>query len=95
VEVIGSGKTTLISRINLYTSEPNIPFKLYRRLLRIKTAFAMVISEAQEQKLQRVGIYPTLPGFPMASTMWHSRDALHLTTSLVELLKRITTMYRK
>jgi hypothetical protein len=91
-EDIGSRKTILIPRIQLRSPDPTIPFKLCRRRFPIKIAFAMTVSKAQGQTLKRVAIYPPSPVFPMASCLWHFPDPLHLTKSLLQLLKGIDSV---
>jgi hypothetical protein len=45
-------------------------------------------NKAQEQKPKRVAMYPPLSVFfSMANSMYHFHDPLHLTTSLLQLLK--------
>jgi hypothetical protein len=89
-EVIGSTKkTNLIPTIQLCPLVPTIPFELWRRRFPTKIAFAMKINQGQGQTLKSVGTYPSLPVFPMVSSTWHFSDPLHLTTSLLLLLKGV------
>jgi hypothetical protein len=49
----------------------------------------MTFNKAQRQTLKRVAVYPLAPVFPMASSVWHFPNPLHLTTLLLQLLKAI------
>ncbi|OCT67511.1 hypothetical protein XELAEV_18038809mg [Xenopus laevis] len=58
-----SGDTILIPRIDLTSSDQELPFKLKRRQFPIKAAFAMTINKSQGQTLDKVGIYLSEPVF--------------------------------
>ncbi|XP_041421549.1 uncharacterized protein LOC121394460, partial [Xenopus laevis] len=58
-----SGDTVLIPRIDLTSSDQELPFKLKRRQFPIKAAFAMTINKSQGQTLDKVGIYLSEPVF--------------------------------
>lgn len=53
----------LIPRIDLTSSDQELPFKLKRRQFPIKAAFAMTINKSQGQTLDKVGIYLSEPVF--------------------------------
>ena len=64
-EVTGShrGSQVILPRINITTSEADLPFVMIRRQLPIRLAYAMTINKAQGQSLRRVGIYLRHPVF--------------------------------
>jgi hypothetical protein len=49
----------------------------------------MTLNKALGQTLKRAKYITQRPFFPTASSIWHFSDALHLTTSLLQLLKSI------
>jgi hypothetical protein len=55
-EITGYRKTILRPRIQLYSSDPTIPFKMCRRRFRNKIACAMKINKAQRQTIIRDGM---------------------------------------
>ena len=77
-------RTVLIPRIQLWPSDPTIPFELSRSRSLIKTAFAMTVNTAHGQKLKLVGVYLLSP---MGSSKWHLREPLHLTTLLLQIIE--------
>jgi hypothetical protein len=74
MEITGCGKIILISRIQLHSSDPTIPFKAFRRQFRIKIVFAMTINNALGLMLQQAGMHLPSPVF--------IHDQLHGTFSL-------------
>jgi hypothetical protein len=50
------------------------------------------VSKAQGQAYERVGIYRPSLVFPMARAIWRSPVPLHMTTSLLELLKGVVSV---
>ena len=46
-------------------------FKLCRRRFPIKIAFAVTVSKAQRYTLKRVGLYPSYPVLPTATSVWN------------------------
>jgi len=57
------GDKVLLPRILISPSDSKLPFKMHRRKLLIKVAFAMTINKRQGQSLQNVGIYLPRPCF--------------------------------
>lgn len=58
-----SGNTVLIPRMDLTSSDKNIPFVLKRRQFPVKVCFALTINKAQGQTFNKVGIYLETPVF--------------------------------
>uniref|UniRef100_A0A8C4SJ32 ATP-dependent DNA helicase n=1 Tax=Erpetoichthys calabaricus TaxID=27687 RepID=A0A8C4SJ32_ERPCA len=58
-----TSNTALIPRIDLTSSDLELPFKLKRRQFPIKAAFAMTINKSQGQTMDKVGIYLSEPVF--------------------------------
>jgi hypothetical protein len=96
VKVTGYRKTIITPSIQLRPSDPSIRFKQRIRRFPIKFASAVTSSKAQRQTLKRVAIYPPSPVFfpPMASSMWHFPNPLHLTTSLLQLLECVDSLQK-
>uniref|UniRef100_A0A8C4SGL7 ATP-dependent DNA helicase n=1 Tax=Erpetoichthys calabaricus TaxID=27687 RepID=A0A8C4SGL7_ERPCA len=58
-----TNNTVLIPRIDLTSSDLELPFKLKRHQFPIKAAFAMTINKSQGQTMDRIGIYLSEPVF--------------------------------
>ncbi|XP_044756839.1 uncharacterized protein LOC123315244 [Coccinella septempunctata] len=58
-----SGRSVLIPRMDLTSSDKNIPFVLKRRQFPVKVCFALTINKAQGQTFDKVGIYLATPVF--------------------------------
>jgi len=70
VQITGSRRTIPTPRIQLWPSDPTIPFKLCSRRFAIKIAFPMTVNKAQGQMINRVEIYQlSLIFFPIAISM--------------------------
>ena len=88
--VTGARKTVLIPRMQLWPSDPTIPFQLCGRRFPIKIAFAVTVSlkgrrlNVLEYTHYRIFPYPRPQH--MTSCMWHFPERLHFTMSLLELL---------
>jgi hypothetical protein len=80
-EDIGCTQTIVTASIQLRPKDPTIPFTLCSRQFATKLAFAMTVSKAQRQTPKRAAIYEPSPAFFQRS------DALHLTASLLPILK--------
>jgi hypothetical protein len=93
-EVTGCIKTILIPKVQLCPSAGTIPFKLCTRQFPIRIVFALTINKFQDYMLERVAIYLPSPVFPMARSIRHFPDPLHLTTSLLQLLRDIDNVQR-
>jgi hypothetical protein len=52
----------------------------------------MTINRAQKQTPKRPEIYPLSTVFPMASSMWHFLDPLHLKESLLQALRGVNNV---
>ena len=81
----GSRQTILPPNIQLCSSDPTIPFKLYRRLFLIKMAFGMIIRLKVRGLNLLQYIYHCL-FFLTASSVWHLIVPPHLTKSLLQIL---------
>ncbi|XP_044760319.1 uncharacterized protein LOC123317775 [Coccinella septempunctata] len=57
------GRRVLIPRMDLTSSDQNLPFVLKRRQFPLKLCFALTINKAQGQTFERVGIYLASPVF--------------------------------
>jgi len=60
-----------------------------------QSRFCMTINKAQGRTLKCAGIYLPSPVFFHGSCMWHFPDPLHLTTSLLQLLKGTDKVRKK
>jgi hypothetical protein len=83
-DVTDSRNTILIRRIILWSSAPNISFKLCRRRFTITTEFAMKSIKIREKRFNVLNYVHHGFLFPITSST-HFPDPLHLTTSLLEL----------
>ena len=90
-QVTGCRETVLSPSIQLWPSDPTVPFKLGRRRFAMKIVFVMAIRRAQGQTLKC--IYHRL-FVPMASSLWHFCERLNLTLSLLQTLGIIDNVWK-
>ena len=90
-EMTACRQAILQPRTKLCPPDPTIPFKLCRRRFPIKTTFPITITKPKGQIFQRVGMCQPSPVFPMGNPTWCFPDPLHVTTLLLQSVKREKT----
>jgi hypothetical protein len=71
--------------VNSIRSYPSL--QTVQKTISYQNLFAMTTFKDQGRTLKSVRIYPPSPGLSIASSMWNFPDLLHLTHSLLGVLK--------